>query len=396
MNLLPEKVKCTGCSACFAACPRNAISMSADSEGFLYPCIDESLCVKCGLCKKICPSLNQECSCEPLEVYAARAKDDVLREQSSSGGMFTLLARETIKSGGLVFGAAFDHDDWHVFHRGVDNDNDLSELRGSKYVQSDMGNVFREIKAELSLGRNVMFSGTPCQILGLRNHLGAFQDFVRDRLLLVEVVCHGVPSPLAWKKYLENRVADAYKMQEGGLRKIRNINCRCKKSGWKRYSLSIVFANDKEYIKDMYDDSFIRGFRADLYNRPSCHECPCKSLKSGADLTIGDYWGVRLKFMEMDDNKGTSLVLVNSEKGLDSFSKIMDSIVWQPSDFSHCCKSNSVIVFSAKPHRKRSIFFKRISRSAFDNLVELLLRPPLMQRFRTKLGMVFRKLGLRK
>ena len=393
---LVDKLHCTGCASCKAVCQREAISMRADAEGFLYPHIDASKCINCGLCQKACPSINPAEARRPRSVYAAMAKDDALRLASSSGGVFSLLASDILSKGGVVFGAAFDHNDWHVYHRPVETEAELAELRGSKYVQSDVGDSYRQVKAYLSAGRQVLFTGTPCQITALNKFLSLQKGTSLDNLFLVDVVCHAVPSPLAWKKYLEKRLASVYNGRVGGLRDIRRISSRRKDCGWKRYSLSLGFANDKEYLSVFSNDPFMRGFLAELFNRPSCHNCPCKNLSSGSDLTIADYWGVAGKFPEMDDDKGTSLVLVNTDKGAVAFNAISDGLKVCESDFAHACETNPAIVRPLSPHRDRSRFFCRVSNSDFDSLVNRMLLPPLKNRFRARIGRCLQKIRRRK
>ena len=396
-NRLPSKDRCTGCSACRAICPRSAISMVADGEGFLYPEINPTACIGCGKCTKVCPSLNALPTRIPLGVYAAMSNDNDLRRNSSSGGVFPLLAKETLTRGGLVFGAAFDHSDWHVFHCSVDNGASLSELCGSKYVQSEMGAVLSEVAEALKSGREVLFSGTPCQIAGLRGFLASEGKTELSRLLLVDVVCHAVPSPLAWKKYLENRVNSEYNGQgKGGLGKIRRISSRRKNCGWKRFSLSLGFANNKEYLSVFSEDPFMRGFLAELCNRPSCHNCPSKALRSGSDITIADFWNVSERLPDMDDDLGTSLVLVNSKKGDVAFRAIMSNMKSRESDFAYACTTNPAIVRPTQPHRNRLRFFKDIYVTPFDLLVNRLLQPPLRIRVRTFIGRQLRRLGLRR
>ena len=389
---LADKSYCTGCAACKVACPRNAISMRTDEEGFLYPYIDSSLCVKCGVCEKICPSLNKSSQREPIGVYAVNAKDDALRLDSSSGGVFSLLAKDVLVRGGVVFGAAFDRNDWHVYHKRANNEGALAELRGSKYAQSDVGESYRYAESNLRKGHDVLFTGTPCQIAGLRASL--CEDY--EKLLLVDVVCHAVPSPLVWKKYLEKRVASVYKNGAGGLREIRRIAYRRKNCRWKRFSMSLDFANSMEYRAIYSDDSFMRGFLAELYNRPSCHNCPAKCLSSGADITIADYWGVESRFPEMDDDKGTSLVLVNTDKGAKAFSALLDKVNVEDSDFEHAVAWNPAIVKSTTPHKNRQRFFRYVNNADFDLIVDRMLQPSMQSRIRTIGGRVLRKIGLRK
>lgn len=368
--------------------------MQADAEGFLYPHIDASKCVNCGMCQKACPSINSSRVRRPQSVYAAIAKDDVLRLASSSGGVFSLLARDVLSKDGVVFGAAFDHNDWHVYHKVVESEDELAELRGSKYVQSDVGDCYRQVKAYLDTGREVLFTGTPCQIAALSNFLSLRKGTPLGNLLLVDVVCHAVPSPFVWRKYLEKRLSTVYTDGAGGLRDIRRISSRRKDCGWKRFSLSIGFANDKEYLSVFSDDPFMRGFLAELYNRPSCHNCPCKNLRSGSDITIADFWGVGTHLPDMDDDKGTSVVLVNTEKGAQSFSAISSDLNCKVADFDNAVKGNPAIMRPTNPHSNRSAFFRKVLKSDFDFLVGRMLLPPLKTRIRAFVGMNLRRLGL--
>lgn len=373
MVKLADIKDCAGCSACYASCGRSAISMKADAEGFLQPVIDEAKCVNCGLCVKACPALAKLPPRTPLAIYAAKAKDDELRLKSSSGGVFSLLARAVIAEGGVVFGAGFDHSDWHVMHKSAENEEELEGLRGSKYVQSEMGDVFRRVKDELSKNRKVLFSGTPCQITGLRLFLG--KEY--NNLLLVDVVCHAAPSPLAWRKYLEKRL---FAVNESSLSSIKQISFRRKNCGWKRYSLSLKSTNGNEYLKDLTQDTFLRGFNSELYNRPSCHNCHSRELKSGSDLTIADYWRVHEKLPEMDDDRGTSLVLVNTSKGECAFRSVDGMVNAVVSDYEDAIRVNPSIVKSSSPSKKRSLFFKSVHKSDFDRLVVRLLRRPIWRR----------------
>lgn len=395
MNLADYNL-CSGCSACQAACPRQAIDMLPDAEGFSHPIIDSGRCVNCGICRRVCPSINRNEPRFPLAVYAAVASDDVLRMKSSSGGVFSMLAMEVLDNGGVVFGAAFDHSDWHVYHRAVYDEGDLQELRGSKYVQSDMGGVIPKVKEALLSNRDVLFSGTPCQVAGLRNCLKVDTKVPMDKLLLIEVVCHAVPSPLAWRKYLESRTV--LHSKEGGAhdrrRIIKSISFRRKDCGWKRCSLSLCFANDKENLIPVDHDLFMRGFVSELFNRPSCNECACRTLRSGSDLSIADYWGVDTKFPAFDDDKGTSLVLVNTEKGRRAFENISKHCRIIRSDFEHAIMRNFPIVRSPVAHRNRKLFFKGLKEKDFDDLVEKLLKPSFYQRIRSLAGRCLRRCGL--
>ena len=354
--------------------------MQPDEEGFAYPHVDESLCVNCGLCEHVCPSLHPKAPRKPLSVYAAKAKDDVLRMESSSGGVFSLLARHIISDGGIVYGAAIRGADLSVCHCSAENEEELSWLRGSKYVQSDVGDTYSCVKSQLEVGRKVLFSGTPCQVAALRNFL--VKDY--ENLVCVEVICHAVPSPLAWKKFLERRAAASAKDRESARPETvidRRISFRHKNCGWKRFSCRLCLANDKEYLLDLYADTFLRGFLAELYNRPSCHECSTRELRSGADITLGDYWNVHHRFPEMDDDKGTSVVLVDSDKGAELVKRISSFCDVEESDYADVRRTNPAVYRSSLPHVRRSKFFKLIRMGAdFDMVVDSLLKRPLWRR----------------
>lgn len=382
---------CNGCQACGSVCPKEAITFGADAEGFLHPTIDAAKCIACHRCEKACPVLVPNPPRKPLAVYAAIAKDDVVRAASSSGGVFTLLARRTIAAGGIVYGAAIRESDLMVAHCSAETEDELARLRGSKYVQSDVGDVYRQVKAQLATGRQVLFSGTPCQIAALRRVLGR----PCENLLCVDFICHAVPSPLAWRKYLESRVRAC---AEGSVRALaegiiaKRISFRRKDCGWKRYSLSLCFAKDKEYLADLQTDPFLRGFLAELYNRPSCHQCACRELRSGADLTLGDYWNVHQRYPEMDDDRGTSVILVNTSAGEAALASLRGELRLQDSDFADICRTNpaSIRSSSANPHRVQ--FFRALVRSKdFDRLVTRLLKRTLFRKLGSYVKRVLRK-----
>ena len=385
---------CAGCAACYAICPRRAISMKTDNEGFLYPIIDQSLCVDCGLCEKVCPSLHPMQPREPLAVYATKAKDDAIRMASSSGGMFSLLAKQTLDNRGVVFGAAFDHDDWHVYHRAIEHKEELDELRGSKYVQSEIGDSYQQAEVYLRSGRTVLFSGTPCQIAGLNHYLSMRSNAKVGRLLTVDVVCHAVPSPLAWRKYLECRIGSVCNTA-GEEARVNRVIFRCKENGWKQYSVVLGFDCANEYRRVFNKDLFMRGFLAELYNRPSCHNCFARGMRCGSDLTIADYWCVNQRFPEMDDDKGVSLVCVNTQKGMAAFASIDGSLNKMASDFSHAKKINPAIITSPQCHKKRGVFFERIEHENFDTLVNKDLRPSLFKLAQSSIGRILHHIGLK-
>lgn len=301
---------CCGCAACANACRNQAIAMRPDDEGFLHPVIDQEKCTECGRCLRSCPILarqKDETQHGPLEVLALRTKDDKVLFASSSGGAFHDVAAEVLRQGGVVVGAAYD-EHLNVVHRMIDREQDLPQLMGTKYVQSMMGDIYRQVLDVLTAGeRPVFFTGTPCQVDGLRRCLMG-RDY--PQLLTADVVCHGVPSPMIYRDYL--RLAE-----QKGLRGIASINMRNKKyAGWNPITSWGVKYNDGRYIVD--DPRILawgRIFLSELVSRPSCHHCLYANMKRSGDLSLADYWDRRRRHDELYDWKGTSLVLVNTERG---------------------------------------------------------------------------------
>lgn len=298
-----EKSRCTGCTACAAACPLDAIVMEPDAEGFLYPVVDSQRCVNCGKCHKVCPVDRQPLSVGAEKAYYGMAQDEKLPLQSSSGGVFSLLARRILKAGGLVFGCAMTADCGGAHHIGVDAEAQMWQLRGSKYVQSALENTLREAKNALSQGKTVLFSGTPCQIAGAKAYLGD-----SDGLLTVDVICHGVPSPMVWRTYLTELEKDVAS-------KAVRVAFRDKTEGWQRYSLAVEFENGRVYRRNVTQDLYLRGFVEDLYLRPSCHGCVFKNENYSSDLTIGDLWGAARIDPRLRGSQGISLLIPHTAKG---------------------------------------------------------------------------------
>lgn len=386
MPTLASKNSCTGCSACKSICPRHAITMVPDSEGFLYPKVSSRQCVRCGLCEKVCPSLCFGKDRHPLRVLAVQAKDCTLREASSSGGVFSLLAQRIMERNGIVFGAALDPSDWRVRHVQAETEHELQLLRGSKYVQSEIGDSYQKVRDHLQAGRCVLFSGTPCQVGGLLHFLdvsGAKYD--RKQLLLVDVVCHGAPSPFAWDRYLRCRKkAFIRTCQENDKGIFSFISFRSKCSGWDRYSMFIRANNGQTYHKNVKQDLFLRAFLNELLSRPSCFHCPARNLRSGSDIILADYWGVSKRFPEMNDDRGTSLVLATSELGCAFISDVLPDCIWRESDFAHAIQVNSPLVRSLSPNPRRKLFFRFLRWLPFDFLANQFLRPPVKSRLKNR------------
>ena len=369
MIYIDNKKACCGCWACVQRCPRNCITMHEDEEGFSYHIVDTSACIECGLCEKVCPVLNQAEAKRPLDVYAAINPNEEVRLNSSSGGIFSQLAEKVIADGGVVFGARFD-EHWKVVHDYCDTLAGLAAFRGSKYVQSRIGACYRHAENFLKAGRRVLFSGTSCQIAGLHRFLG--KEY--DNLLTVDVICHGVPSPLVWRKYVEaiktcpQRIIGKNTTLHFADKNtaIAGIAFRDKSSGWKRYGFTVrsIDENNQERIlfrETFYENLFMDGFLKDIYLRPSCYACPSKSGKAQSDITLGDYWGIEHQHPAMDDDKGTSLVLLHTDKGRIAFEALDCSI--EASTYEQALAGNPSLERSVGKSLMRKYFYRKFKRS---------------------------------
>lgn len=359
--MLAEKNICTGCGACAASCPLNCIEMLSEREGFLYPVIDASRCVKCNKCKTVCTVLNNAEKCLEPQAYGAKIKDDAIREKSSSGGVFYELASYVLKNGGAVCGATYT-EAFAVEHRIIEKQEDIFLLQGAKYAQSRAEHLFKQLKHILDSDRWLLFVGTPCQVAGLRAYLG--KDY--PKLILVDMICHGVPSPRVWQRYLGHR---AKKDTKGG--KIVRINQRDKVSGWSRYrySLRIDYGDGKTYCVPQSEDPFMRGFVNNLFLRPSCAECQFKGTNRDSDITLGDYWGVWDQHPGFDDDKGISLVLINTEKGAQLWNAIQEELIVVPVCSQDALEKNPSALCSSEPHPKRNEFFERFENEDIEKLI---------------------------
>jgi hypothetical protein len=317
MIALADKIDCCGCGACDNACPESCISMCPDVSGFLYPRIEKEYCIQCGLCVAACPVLNPVARNSSIKsAYVVQHKDDDIRRQSTSGGVFTAIAEFVISQGGVVFGAAFD-DEYQVHHIHVERSDELKLFRSSKYVQSIIGNTYKEAKTFLDTGRMVCFSGTPCQICGLKSFLG--REY--DHLVTVDFMCRAVPSPLVFKKYLE--------LQQRKLGEILNLRFRDKCYGYSYSTLTIQYRkNNKyhQYNRGIESDLWLRAFFSGICDRPCCKDCRFQKGIHQSDFTIWDCVNVWKYVPEYDDNLGSSRMLIQSEKGYSFFKNIKHSI----------------------------------------------------------------------
>lgn len=307
MIAILRKEDCCGCAACEQICPKHCINLNEDKEGFLYPTVNHTICINCGLCEKVCPVLTPKKERLPIRTYAGKYLNAAIREDSSSGGVFTLLAEQIINQGGVVFGAKFN-EDWELAHSYTETMDGIAPMRRSKYVQSSINNTFRVAEKFLKQGRKVLFVGTPCQTTGLKKYLHTEYD----NLFTVDFVCHGVPSPKVWRKYLDWIKTDKQKDR----RQFVEINFRDKSTGWKNYSITYATLSEKK-TQRFQDNPYMQAFLANLTLRPSCYNCQFKKGQTESDITIGDFWGIERLKPTIDDDLGVSLIMIHNPKVLD-------------------------------------------------------------------------------
>jgi coenzyme F420-reducing hydrogenase beta subunit len=366
-DIISDMKLCTGCAACVQACSQDALTMKENHEGFLYPEISELKCTDCGLCRKICPVnavLNQEIPqnakniSENIKVYACYSRDDNIREKSSSGGVFSLLAESVLSQNGVVFGAEFDGN-FRVRHGFTEKMDGIDALRRSKYVQSDMGDIYGKAKSFLKDGRKVLFCGTPCQVAGLK----AFLAREYQNLLTCDFVCTGVPSPRIWDMYLDYMI-DKYNSG------IAEISFRDKSAGWRDYNMQIIFKNGSKYIHKAKTETFFIGFGKNIFNRSSCFHCMFRIQNTKADITLADFWGIdKLDDKVFTDNKGVSLTVVHTQAGKAVLSTIMEKMCIREQSFDVALAGNPRLASSFTEPKIREKFFNDLkSGFTFDRL----------------------------
>jgi len=369
-DLVPVE-NCTGCAACRARCPERAIAMQENAEGFLYPLIDGSKCTQCGTCVEVCPAhpFPGEAASQHPVVFAAWTKNRGLLLKSSSGGIFSELAEGVLGSGGVVFGAAYDA---HMVVRqtAVETREDLGRLRGSKYVQSDSAGSYATVRELLGAGRAVLYTGTPCLVAGLYAAL----DGDHDKLLTCSLICHGVPSPKVFRKYL-----GTVESRHG--KKVRDFVFRDKRHGWRYPTVRIELEDGRTVCESNIDNTFSRGFAADLFLRASCHKCPIKAGGLTGDIVLGDFWELARHRPEAVNPKGTSAVIAVTGKGLAAVNACKDRLELAEFPFEYL-EQSSMLRRCAAPRASRASFFADLDQLPFPELEAKYLPPR---------GMVVRK-----
>ena len=348
MLQIKSKTECCGCTACKSVCPKQCIEMKEDIEGFLYPDINLDNCVKCGLCEKVCPVINkqQQNGFEQVAYIVQNKNEQVLRE-STAGGAFTAIAKYALDNEGVVFGVEFTKDNLaqHIY---VENETELVRFRNSKYIQSNVGNTYREAEKFLKCGKEVVFSGTPCQIEGLKRYLR--NDY--SNLITVDVVCRAVPSPLIFRKYMEyqeHRLNDT----------IKTVYFRDKYYGYKYSTMNVVTdRNQGKYHKGVESDPWLRAFFSNICDRPSCHECRFRDQYRVSDITIWDCFHINRFSKILDNDKGATRMLIHTQKGKDIFAEIRDNFFYVETTPEALVEGSREMQESVVAHEKRKKFFE--------------------------------------
>ena len=353
-----DKSQCSGCHACYQACPKKCITMVEDEEGFLYPSVEKTQCIECGLCTKVCPIITRREESDLFPVaYASYSLNKEVRKSSSSGGLFYVFAEYVLDKGGIVFATTMTEDNKGAIHTKLQRKEELAKARGSKYLQSIVGDTFTEIKEALVKDVLVLYVGTPCQVEGLKSFLG--KDYTN--LICFDFICHGVPSPKLWEMYLSD-------MENTNQTKAKNVSFRNKRYGWRLFSLSVDFEEKKNYCKIHKEDSYMKFFLDNISLRPSCYDCSAKRADRVSDITLADFWSCRRLEPELDDDKGISLVLVHSQKGQKLLEDVKSHLFLKEVDAKAVTERNTAFLHSPKMPTQRASFMKDMNKLSYKEL----------------------------
>lgn len=357
MISINTKAQCCGCTACVNICHRGCISMIPDEEGFLFPIVDTKKCINCKLCEKVCPMRHQDFSHEIKRTLCAKHIDNSVRQECSSGGVFALLSEAFVSLGGIVVGCTMDSK-LRAMHTFAKTKEDLITFRSSKYVQSDIRGVFQQIKTLLDSGNHVLFSGTPCQVSGLRNFLQ--KPYIN--LICIDVLCHGVPSPKLLNDYIS-----AQEEKTGSRASF--ISFRCKRHEWKRLHIEIKYKNGMDYYKNATYDPYMQLFLSNKSQRSSCFHCPFTTTHRMGDISLGDFWGIGKVYHSFDDNMGLSMVLINSKRGELLFEKIVAKLSVFETQESLAIKGNKVLVENISGEEQRNLFYRDYVEKGYNTAI---------------------------
>lgn len=368
IQLYNKKENCCGCTACMNICPKNAIIMKEDEEGFLYPVIDQTKCIECGKCMRVCEFQNRDVrkNSYTQKFYAFKHGDEEVRINSTSGGAFTGVTDYILTNNGIIYGACYD-DNLRVVHgRGVTKE-DRNKFRGSKYAQSNLGNIFRQIEADLYHDKIVLFSGTSCQTAALKKYI---KPQYQEKLYLCDVACHGAPSPLIWEAYKKDMEYTFYD-------RIKKVNFRSKVQGWHNSTLNIDFGSGN-YIGSIQKDAYYIMFFKHFILRPSCHKCKYASYERDSDITLADFWGIEDTILDMDDDKGVSLIMLNTKKGEEIINYLRQGSILKETVKDDCYQS--IFEYPSKSNPKRKEFWQYYSKYGYQNVKNKYAKQKLVDR----------------
>lgn len=361
--LFDKKENCCGCTACMCVCPTKAIKMESDEEGFLYPVIDKDLCIECGLCIETCAfqkGYDSSDNYKNPDVYAIKHTSDEVRKNSSSGGAFTAISDYVLSEGGVIYGAAFD-ESMTVLHMRAKTELGRNKFRGSKYIQSNLNDVFCQVKKDLQEGKTVLFSGTGCQVASLKRYLMKLNISIK-KLLLVDIICHGSSSPLIFSDYISY-------LEKKNECDIKQYFFRSKINGWKG-TQEIIFKNGKHDYTSALSQVHSSLYYSNLCLRPSCFSCRYTNIVRPSDITIADYWGVENYFPEFRDSLGVSAVIINTKKGSEVYSEIIDIIESIPSNIEDCSSGQRNLREPTPVNPKREAFWSDYRRNGFEFVIK--------------------------
>ena len=371
-----RKSSCNGCGTCKLLCPVQAITMQEDVEGFLYPVIDKNKCIKCGKCKRVCSNFNDKKE-ENEKAYVAINHSKQQLEKSSSGGMFYILAEYVFQNEGVVCGVMYN-ENLEVVHEFATSLEQAKKFCGSKYVRSNLQNTYQQTKQYLEEDKYVLFTGTACQISGLKSFLG--KEY--EKLILCDILCHGNPSPKVFKMYVKN-------LEENKKEKVRAVHFRSKENGWKNSTPIIVFENGEK----LEDKSYYNAFIEEIMQRPSCHECPFASKRRISDFTIADFWGIEKVVPKLECSEGVSLITVNSNKGSRIFEEIKKKMNYQEVDYDTAASYNHY--HNVEMNKKRKQFFESINEKNIIDYMKQYTKKPIYKKIGRKLKNILHKIKWR-
>ena len=360
--LITEHELCTGCGVCANICPQKAIKMTSSKRGFLYPAVDDNICIHCNRCIKQCPVKHDNVAEEmKKKVCAVWSKDNETRIKSSSGGFFMVAAKYILSNGGAVCATRFSDDFSGVFFDICESESELYKFRGSKYVQSNLNPVYSRVKDLLDNKRLVLFVGTGCQVAAIKSYLG--REY--DNLLCMDLVCHGVPSPMIWKEYIQSLNT------EYGNSGVKSISFRVKRPSWKAYSLEVIFNNGQKYIKSKTQDPYLIAFGKDIILRPSCEHCKYACLKREGDITISDFWAYRsFDFKTRNDETGISCCIINSQKGIQLFELLRNELVVVEKGMDEAIRGNRSLIKPWSVSERADEFWNLYDKKGIDALIQ--------------------------